>query len=81
MTTTWLPGDRPSAAAEAWERVRTEVAAGHRAFVVCPLVEGSVRVEAKSATEEFERLAAGELVGPQGRPDARADAPVPPVRR
>ena len=44
-------------------RVRAEVAAGHRAFVVCPLVGGSLRVEAKSATEEYERLAAGELAG------------------
>jgi ATP-dependent DNA helicase RecG len=61
--TTWLPGDLPSTGAEAWDRVRSEVAAGHRAFVVCPLVEGSVRVEAKSATEEFERLATGELAG------------------
>ncbi len=63
VTTTWLPGDQPSAATEAWERVRSEVAAGHRAFVVCPLVEGSARVEAKSATEEFERLSVGELAG------------------
>ena len=47
----------------AWERVRSEVAAGHRAFVVCPLVGESLRVEAKSATEEYERLAAGELAG------------------
>jgi ATP-dependent DNA helicase RecG len=45
----------------AWEKVRTEVAAGHRAYVVCPLVEGSEKVEAKSATAELERLAAGEL--------------------
>jgi ATP-dependent DNA helicase RecG len=63
VQTTWLPGDLPSTGAEAWDRVRSEVAAGHRAFVVCPLVEGSVRVEAKSATEEFERLASGELGG------------------
>jgi ATP-dependent DNA helicase RecG len=63
VTTTWLPGDDSSAADEAWARVRAEVAARHRAFVVCPLVEGSVRVEAKSATEEFERLRAGELAG------------------
>ncbi len=61
--TTWLPGDLPNTGAQAWDRVRSEVAAGHRAFVVCPLVEGSVRVEAKSATEEFERLATGELAG------------------
>jgi len=39
------------------------VAAGRRAFVVCPLVSDSPRVEAKSATEEFERLASGELAG------------------
>ncbi len=63
VTTTWLPGDQASTAEEAWERVRSEVAGGHRAFVVCPLVEGSARVEAKSATEEFERLSEGELAG------------------
>jgi ATP-dependent DNA helicase RecG len=43
--------------------VRDEVAAGHRAFVVCPLVSDSPRVEAKSASEEFERLTGGELAG------------------
>jgi ATP-dependent DNA helicase RecG len=61
VTTVWLPG--AGAGDEAWERVRTEVAAGHRAFVVCPLVGESPRVEARSATEEYERLAAGELAG------------------
>ena len=48
---------------EAWQRVRAEVAAGHRAYVVCPLVEGSDRVEAASATAEAERLAQAELRG------------------
>jgi ATP-dependent DNA helicase RecG len=61
VTTEWLPGD--GAATEAWERVRTEVGRGHRAFVVCPLVGESLRVEAKSATEEYERLSAHELSG------------------
>jgi ATP-dependent DNA helicase RecG len=61
VTTVWLPGD--GGGDEAWERVRTEVAVGHRAFVVCPLVGESPRVEARSATEEYERLAAGELAG------------------
>jgi ATP-dependent DNA helicase RecG len=61
VTTTWLPGE--GAADEAWDRVRTEVARGHRAFIVCPLVSESPRVEAKSATEEFERLSANELSG------------------
>ncbi len=63
VTTVWLPGEGHAGEAPAWDRVRDEVAAGHRAFVVCPLVGESPRVEAKSATEEFERLAAGELSG------------------
>jgi len=47
----------------AWARVREEAAAGHRAFVVCPLVEGSERVQARSATDELARLESGPLEG------------------
>jgi ATP-dependent DNA helicase RecG len=47
----------------AWQRVRDEVAAGHRAYVVCPLVEGSEKSQAKSATEEKERLEQTALAG------------------
>ena len=47
----------------AWHRVREEVGCGHRAYVVCPLVEGSERIQARSATEERERLASGVLEG------------------
>jgi ATP-dependent DNA helicase RecG len=36
--------------------VRSEVMAGHQAFIVCPLVEDSNKLEAKSATAEYERL-------------------------
>ncbi len=61
VTTVWAR--TPLQQFEAWSRVRSEAAAGHRAFVVCPLVEGSDRVVARSATEERDRLAAGELVG------------------
>jgi ATP-dependent DNA helicase RecG len=61
ITTEWARTAMDEAAA--WERVRTEVAAGHRAFVVCPLVDGSERVQAKSATEEAARLQAEELKG------------------
>ncbi len=61
ITTQWLP--EPGDEAIAWDRVRQEVAAGHRAFVVCPLVGESVRVEARSAVEECDRLRAGELAG------------------
>jgi ATP-dependent DNA helicase RecG len=36
--------------------VRSETAAGRQAFVVCPLVEDSDKLEATSATAEFKRL-------------------------
>lgn len=49
--------------AEAWQRVRQEVAAGHRAYVVCPLVEGSENNQAKSATQEKQRLEQTVLAG------------------
>ena len=40
-----------------------EVAAGHRAYVVCPLVEGSENIQAKSATQEKQRLEQTVLAG------------------
>jgi ATP-dependent DNA helicase RecG len=61
VTTAWLR--TPFETEQAWSRVRAEVADGHRAFVVCPLVEGSERVQARSAVAEAERLAGAELVG------------------
>ena len=61
IKTIWARGALDEAAA--WERVRTEVAAGHRAYVVCPLVEESDRVVARSATEEHQRLSAHVLGG------------------
>jgi ATP-dependent DNA helicase RecG len=56
-------GPDPVARAAAYERLRAEVTAGRQAYVVCPLVEGSPKVEAKAATEELERLAAEDLAG------------------
>jgi ATP-dependent DNA helicase RecG len=41
----------------AWKIIADEVARGRQAFVVCPLVEDSPKVEAASATAEHERLA------------------------
>jgi len=38
VTTAWLNG--PDEHAAAWERVRKETAAGHQAYVICPLVGG-----------------------------------------
>jgi ATP-dependent DNA helicase RecG len=61
VATSWLR--TPLEVEQAWSRVREQVGSGHRAFVVCPLVEGSDRVEAASATAEAERLAEDELAG------------------
>jgi ATP-dependent DNA helicase RecG len=61
VATSWLRG--PLEEEEAWARIREQCATGHRAFVVCPLVEGSAKVEAASVVAEAGRLAVGELAG------------------
>jgi ATP-dependent DNA helicase RecG len=61
--TTQVIGPSPLERTTAYERLRAEVEAGRQAYVVCPLVEGSPRTEAKAATEELERLAEEELAG------------------
>jgi ATP-dependent DNA helicase RecG len=45
----------------AYERIRRAAGRGEQAFIICPLVEESEVLEAKSATEEYERLRTGEL--------------------
>lgn len=45
----------------AYELVRTEVAKGRQAFVVCPLIEPSDAIDAASALEIFESLSEGEF--------------------
>lgn len=60
--TTTLAHDETEVAA-AWDLVRSEVAAGHRAFVVCPLIEESAKIEASAAQDTYEELATGELAG------------------
>jgi ATP-dependent DNA helicase RecG len=61
VRTTWARG--PLEISAAWSKVRDEVAAGRQAYVVCPLVEDSERVQSKSATDEFHRLGHEELAG------------------
>jgi ATP-dependent DNA helicase RecG len=61
VTTLWARG--PLDVEVAWQTVRDEVAAGHQAYVVCPLVEESERVQAASASEELAHLAEGALAG------------------
>jgi len=46
----------PDSRSRAYDLVRKEVAAGHQAFVICPLIEESETLAARSATAEFERL-------------------------
>ncbi len=61
ITTKWARGDLD--ASEVWEEVRAEVASGHQAYVVCPLIDESEKLEVASATETFERLRTEELKG------------------
>ncbi|MFY9488038.1 MAG: ATP-dependent DNA helicase RecG [Solirubrobacterales bacterium] len=47
--------------ADAYDDVRAQLRAGRQAYVVCPLVSESEVLQARAATAEYERLAAGEL--------------------
>ncbi len=60
---TKVVGPEPLDQVAMWKRLRDEVAAGHQAYVVCPLVDEKGKIEAKAATAEFERLQAEELAG------------------
>ena len=53
VATRWIDAERRDAA---YGFVRKQVQEGRQAFVVCPLVDESVAIEAKAATEEYERL-------------------------
>jgi ATP-dependent DNA helicase RecG len=46
----------PDQRRRAYDLVRAQVQAGRQAFVICPLIEDSETVVARSATAEFERL-------------------------
>jgi ATP-dependent DNA helicase RecG len=51
----------PSAQAEVWAEVRAEVANGRQAYVVCPLIEESEKLEVASAEETYSQLAVDQL--------------------
>lgn len=48
---------------EVWQQVRDEIAAGRQAYIVCPLIDESEKLEVRSAQETFEELSFGELAG------------------
>jgi ATP-dependent DNA helicase RecG len=54
IVTTWAKEEADEDAV--WDAVRREVAAGRQAYVVCPLVEGSDKLEARSAEDTFAEL-------------------------
>jgi ATP-dependent DNA helicase RecG len=61
ITTRWANGPLDEVAV--WADVRSEVEAGRQAYVVCPLVAESDKLELASAEETFEELQGGELYG------------------
>ena len=61
IVTYWANG--PLLELAAWGDVRSAVAAGQQAYVVCPLIDESEKLEVASANETFERLSQHELAG------------------
>ena len=61
IRTEWARGDDEAAAV--WAKVRAEVAAGRQAYVVCPLIGESEKLEVASAEQTYERLEADDLSG------------------
>ncbi len=59
IVTSWAKG--PLDDALVWDQIRTEVAAGRQAYVVCPLIEISDKLEVRSAEETYDELSSGEL--------------------
>jgi ATP-dependent DNA helicase RecG len=53
VKTKWL---RPAQRESAYAFIRKQVAEGHQAFIICPLIEESDAVQARAATIEYERL-------------------------
>lgn len=53
VITRWRTGNRRS---EAYTLIAHQVAAGHQAFIICPLIEESESIAVKAATVEYERL-------------------------
>ena len=59
IKTCWVAGNKSEA--EMWGEVRTAIAQGQQAFVVCPLIEESEKLEVASAQDTFKVLGKTEL--------------------
>ncbi|MCP4542010.1 MAG: ATP-dependent DNA helicase RecG [Chloroflexi bacterium] len=46
----------PTERERAYSFLRSQIEKGHQAFIICPLVEESDKIEAKAAVEEYDRL-------------------------
>jgi len=57
------PGELNLGELAVWAHVRDEVAAGRQVYVVCPLIEESEKLDARSAEVTYEELSTGELSG------------------
>ncbi len=61
IKTFWVTGEKPES--EMWGEVRAAIALGQQAFVVCPLIEESDKLQVASAEDTFKLLAKTELKG------------------
>jgi ATP-dependent DNA helicase RecG len=61
IETMWASGEQSEA--ELWAQVREGLKLGQQAFVVCPLIDESEKIEAAAAEDTFQKLGFGELKG------------------
>lgn len=61
ILTRWVHDE--AGVSEVWESVRGALGEGNQAYVVCPLIEESEKLEVTSATATYDELVAGELAG------------------
>lgn len=61
IVTTWV--NTPVATESMWVDIRLRLEAGQQAYVVCPLIEESEKLEVASAQETYDQLSHGELAG------------------